>query len=51
MCSAVRSRGFKKDVGLTGNHFAPILSVLYAGYTTMQVPSYAFYFWSWSAFC
>ena len=27
-------------MGLTGNQFATILSILYVGYITMQVPSY-----------
>ena len=41
--SAARLRGFEEDLGLTGNQFATILSILYVGYITMQVPSYAFY--------
>ena len=38
--SAARLRGFEEDLGLTGNQFATILSILYVGYITMQVPSY-----------
>jgi len=41
--SAARLRGFEEDLGLTGNQFATILGILYVGYITMQVPSYAFY--------
>lgn len=40
--SAARLRGFEEDLGLTGNQFATILSILYVGYITMQVPSYEF---------
>ena len=40
--SAARLRGFEEDLGLVGNQFASILSILYVGYITMQVPSYAF---------
>ena len=39
--SAARLRGFEEDLGLVGNQFATILSILYVGYITMQVPSYA----------
>lgn len=40
LSSAARLRGFEKDLGLTGNQFATILSILYVGYITIQVPSY-----------
>ena len=40
--SVARLRGFEEDLGLTGNQFATVLSILYVGYVTMQVPSYAF---------
>ena len=40
LLSAARLRGFEEDLGLTGNQFATILSILYVGYITMQVPSY-----------
>ena len=39
--SAARLRGFEEDLGLTGNQFGTVLSILYVGYITMQVPSYA----------
>lgn len=39
--SAARLRGFEEDLGLVGNQFATVLSILYVGYITMQVPSYA----------
>ena len=38
--SAARLRGFEEDLGLTGNQFATVLSILHVGYITMQVPSY-----------
>ena len=41
LSSAARLRGFEEDLGLTGNQFATILSILYVGYISMQVPSYA----------
>ena len=41
--SAARLRGFEEDLGLTGSQFPTILSILYVGYITMQVPSYGFY--------
>lgn len=40
--AAARLRGFEEDLGLVGNQFATILSILYVGYTTMQVPSNMF---------
>ena len=40
--SVARLCGFEEDLGLTGNQFAIILSILYVGYVTIQVPSYAF---------
>jgi hypothetical protein len=43
LCSAARLRGFEEDLGPTENQFTTILSVLYVGYITTQVPSYAFY--------
>jgi MFS family permease len=44
LCSAARLRGFEEGLGLTGNQFATILSILYVGYIIMQVPSYVCYF-------
>ena len=43
LSSAARLRGFEEDLGLVGNQFATVLSILYVGYITMQVPSYAFH--------
>ena len=40
--SAARLRGFEEDLGLLGNQYPTILSILYVGYIAMQVPSYAF---------
>ncbi|KAF9646956.1 MFS general substrate transporter, partial [Thelephora ganbajun] len=40
--AAARLRGFEEDLGLTGNQFATVLSILYVGYITMQVPSNMF---------
>ena len=42
LTSAARLRGFEEDLGLLGNQYPTILSILYVGYITMQVPSYAF---------
>jgi hypothetical protein len=39
-CSAARLRGFQKDLDMTDTQFATVLSVLYIGYTMMQIPSY-----------
>ncbi|KAL1737654.1 major facilitator superfamily domain-containing protein, partial [Schizophyllum fasciatum] len=40
--SAARLRGFEEDLGLQGSQFATVLSILYIGYITMQVPSNMF---------
>ncbi|KZO91348.1 sugar transporter [Calocera viscosa TUFC12733] len=37
--SAARLKGFEADLGLVGNQFATLLSILYVGYIIMQVPS------------
>ncbi|KAJ8593294.1 hypothetical protein M405DRAFT_762180 [Rhizopogon salebrosus TDB-379] len=37
--AAARLRGFEEDLHLEGQQFNTILSVLYIGYTLMQVPS------------
>ncbi|OJA09687.1 hypothetical protein AZE42_07770 [Rhizopogon vesiculosus] len=39
--AAARLRGFEDDLHLEGQQFNTILSILYIGYTLMQVPSYA----------
>ena len=44
LCSAARLRGFEEDLGLTVTQFAAIPSVLYTGYISVQVHSYALYF-------
>lgn len=36
---AARLRGFETDLGLKGQEFATLLSILYVGYMIMQVPS------------
>ena len=38
-CRAARLRGFEDDLGLKGNEFPTLLSILYVGYIIMQVPS------------
>jgi len=40
--SAARLHGFERDLNLTGNQFASILSILYVGYLVMQIPSNMF---------
>ncbi|KAL1723380.1 major facilitator superfamily domain-containing protein [Schizophyllum commune] len=40
--AAARLRGFEEDLGLQGSQFATVLSILYIGYITMQVPSNMF---------
>ncbi|KAJ7228704.1 MFS general substrate transporter [Mycena pura] len=40
--SAARLHGFERDLNLTGNQFASILSILYVGYLVMQIPSNIF---------
>jgi hypothetical protein len=45
--SAARLRGFEEDLGLVGNQFGTVLSILYVGYITMQVPSYVSCLRSW----
>ena len=37
--SVARLKGFEHDLHLQGAQFATLLSVLYVGYTIMQVPS------------
>lgn len=37
--SAARLQGFEKDLGLTGQQFPTLLSILYVGYILFQVPS------------
>ncbi|KIY51969.1 MFS general substrate transporter [Fistulina hepatica ATCC 64428] len=37
--ASARLEGFEADLGLHGDQFATVLSVLYAGYILMQVPS------------
>nr|VWO95174.1 N/A [Ganoderma boninense] len=39
---AARLRGFETDLGLKGQQFATLLSILYVGYMIMQVPSNMF---------
>ncbi|KAI1786688.1 MFS general substrate transporter [Ganoderma leucocontextum] len=39
---AARLRGFENDLGLKGQEFATLLSILYVGYMIMQVPSNMF---------
>ncbi|TBU64085.1 sugar transporter [Dichomitus squalens] len=39
---AARLRGLETDLGLQGQEFATLLSILYAGYMIMQVPSNMF---------
>lgn len=38
--SAARLRGFEEDLHLEGQQFASLLSILYVGYISMQIPSY-----------
>jgi hypothetical protein len=38
--AAARLRGFEQDLGLKGQEFATLLSILYVGYILMQVPRY-----------
>lgn len=40
--AAARLRGFEADLNLHGQQFATLLSILYVGYITMQVPSNMF---------
>ncbi|KDQ64273.1 hypothetical protein JAAARDRAFT_117826 [Jaapia argillacea MUCL 33604] len=40
--SAARLRGFEEDLGLKGQEFNTILSILYVGYILMQIPSNMF---------
>ncbi|KDQ09010.1 hypothetical protein BOTBODRAFT_179347 [Botryobasidium botryosum FD-172 SS1] len=37
--ATARLRGFESDLGLKGQEFASLLSILYAGYILMQIPS------------
>lgn len=39
---AARLRGFEEDLGLKGQQFATVLSILYIGYISMQIPSNVF---------
>ncbi|KAI0787162.1 major facilitator superfamily domain-containing protein [Irpex lacteus] len=40
--AAARLRGFEEDLHLEGTQFASILSILYVGYISMQIPSNMF---------
>ncbi len=40
--AAARLRGFEEDLNLHGTQFATLLSILYVGYITMQIPSNIF---------
>ncbi|KAG9100237.1 hypothetical protein FRC06_004377 [Ceratobasidium sp. 370] len=40
--AAARLRGFEEDLGLTGQEFPTLLSILYVGYILMQIPSNIF---------
>ncbi|KAG9083218.1 hypothetical protein FRC07_013978, partial [Ceratobasidium sp. 392] len=40
--AAARLRGFEEDLGLTGQQFPTLLSILYVGYILMQIPSNMF---------
>ncbi|KAI0722220.1 MFS general substrate transporter [Cerioporus squamosus] len=40
--SAARLRGFEEDLGLKGQEFNTLLSILYVGYILMQIPSNMF---------
>jgi len=42
---AARLRGFEADLGLRGQEFATLLSILYVGYIIMQIPSNMFLNW------
>ncbi|TFK43580.1 MFS general substrate transporter [Crucibulum laeve] len=42
---AARLRGFEADLGLKGQEFATLLSILYVGYIIMQIPSNMFLNW------
>ncbi|KAG2122685.1 MFS general substrate transporter [Suillus cothurnatus] len=37
--AAARLRGFEEDLGMTGNQFNTLISILYVGYLFMQAPS------------
>jgi hypothetical protein len=37
--SAVRLGGFEKDLHLHGSQYATILSIVYVGFSVMQVPA------------
>ncbi|RXW25280.1 hypothetical protein EST38_g566 [Candolleomyces aberdarensis] len=43
--AAARLRGFEADLGLQGQEFPTLLSILYVGYIIMQVPSNMFLNW------
>ncbi|KAF8604467.1 MFS general substrate transporter [Ceratobasidium sp. AG-I] len=40
--AAARLRGFEEDLGLSGQQFPTLLSILYVGYILMQIPSNMF---------
>ncbi|CAE6517932.1 unnamed protein product [Rhizoctonia solani] len=40
--AAARLRGFEEDLGLNGQQFPTLLSILYVGYILMQIPSNIF---------
>ncbi|KAG2122686.1 major facilitator superfamily domain-containing protein [Suillus cothurnatus] len=41
--AAARLRGFEEDLGMTGNQFNTLISILYLGYLFMQAPSWLFF--------
>ncbi|EAU84746.2 sugar transporter [Coprinopsis cinerea okayama7 len=43
--AAARLQGFEEDLGLQGQQFATLLSILYVGYIIMQIPSNMFLNW------
>lgn len=43
--SNARLQGFEQDLHLVGQQYATVLSILFVGYTTMQVPANMFLFW------
>jgi hypothetical protein len=40
LASAARLRGYEEDLGMTGNQFNTLTSILYVGYLLTQAPSY-----------
>ncbi|KAG2113222.1 MFS general substrate transporter [Suillus clintonianus] len=43
--SNARLQGFEQDLHLQGQQYATVLSILFVGYTTMQVPANMFLYW------